>query len=220
MGSIDNENYLAMIKNISARGILKTPRIINAFMEIDRENFVDSIYKEQAYEDKALPIKAGQTISQPSTVAFMIELLDPQPGDNVLDIGSGSAWTTALLAHIVRPNGNVVGVEIMPELVEFGLRNIQKYFLPNAKLYPATKDLGYPSNAPYNKILVSAQSNEIPDELLSQLKDGGVMVLPLNSTLVKVEKVTEDEIKTKEYPGYVFVPLINPTTSKERTNVI
>ena len=93
-------------------GVLKTPVLKAAFKVVDRKDFVAGDYAIEAYEDYPLPIGYGQTISQPTTVAFMCELLGPKRGDKILDLGSGSGWTTALLAHVVGPEGSVVGVEI------------------------------------------------------------------------------------------------------------
>lgn len=120
--------------------VLKTPDIIDAFKRIDRADFVPEKYRNEAYEDYPLPIGFGQTISQPATVAFMFELLRPKPGDIVLDIGSGSGWTVAMLASIVGNTGYVTGVEIIPELVTFGRKNLRKYPFVNASILSAREE--------------------------------------------------------------------------------
>ncbi len=191
-------------------GVLKTQEIKKAFAEVDRKDFVRPEYFDLAYEDIPLPIGYGQTISQPTTVAFMLELLQPKKGLKVLDVGTGSGWTTALLAHIVGKEGEVVGVEIIPELVEFGKQNISRYCKGlNANIFLAKKEFGYPLESPYDRILVSASGNEVPVALIRQLKKGGVMIIPVKNSIWKVirRSVNTDDIWKEEYPGFVFVPL-------------
>src|SRR5687767_9613389 len=116
-----------LMDELIAEGVLRTPRILEAFRAIDRADFVPDDLKGQADVNAPLPIGEGQTISQPLTVAFMLELLQPQPGNNILDLGSGSGWQTALLAHIVGGEGRVTALEIIPELYEQSRKNIEKY---------------------------------------------------------------------------------------------
>ena len=188
-------------------GVLRNPRIREAFQEIDRANFVEPDYHVESYEDYPLPIGQGQTISQPTTVAFMLELLGAEEGDSVLDVGSGSGWTTALLASIVGKDGSVLGVEIVPELVKQGKRNLAKYKFPHASIMPAGKKHGSEADGPFDRILVNASAEELSDDLMEQLKVGGVMVMPIKESIWRFEKIAEDDIETREYPGFVFVPL-------------
>ena len=116
-----------LIDSLIEEGWLKTPRIIEAFRKIKRVDFLPREIKDLAELNEALSIGYGQTISQPLVVAFMLELLDPQPGNKILDIGSGTGWTTALLAQIVGQKGKVIAIDIIPELVEFGKQNVAKY---------------------------------------------------------------------------------------------
>ena len=116
-----------LVKHLRELGVLKSPQIIAAFLAIDRARFVSDELKAEAYIDEALPIGEGQTTSQPYTVAFMLELLEPQAGEVILDIGSGSGWQTAILAKIAGKTGKVHAVEIIPELCELGRRNVGKY---------------------------------------------------------------------------------------------
>jgi len=109
-----------LIQNLIDNGSLKTPEIIAAFQKIDRGDFVPDEVKNLAYENMALPIGWGQTISQPQVVAFMLELLQPQKGEKILDVGSGSGWQTALLASIVGDTGNVTAIASIPEVFAFG----------------------------------------------------------------------------------------------------
>lgn len=182
--------------------------IERAFSNISRKNFVPDALIDQAELDTPLPIGYGQTISQPYTVNLMLNWLEAQPGDNVLDVGSGSGWTTALLSEIVGPKGKVYAVEIIPELLEFGKANCEKAKVKNAKFFKAIKEYGLPKYAPYDRILVSASAQSLPVELLSQLKAGGKMVIPVQHDILEITKISENEYETITHPGFVFVPLI------------
>ena len=189
--------------------VLATPRLKEAFRAIDRADFVHSDYLPEAYEDYPLPIGKGQTISQPATVAFMLEQLGVAPGERVLDVGSGSGWTTALLGSIVGERGRVFGIELVPEIVDFGKHNLAKYHLPQATIEEAGRGvLGKSAEAPFDRILVSAAAEKLPQELVSQLKEGGVMVAPLGDSICRIEKRGAGKITKKCYPGFAFVPLI------------
>ncbi len=189
-------------------GVLKTEKIIEAFKNIDRKNFVLDTYKNECYEDRPLPIPAEQTISQPTTVAIMLELLQPKKGDKILDVGTGSGWTTALLAHTVGNTGQVYGVELHKELVTFGKKNLSKYSFLNVEINEASKTLGIPKKAPFDKILVSAESKDMPSELIQQLKNNGRMVIPIKNDVVVIDKNKQGKIHTKKIWGFSFVPLI------------
>jgi len=188
--------------------VFKNARVKEAFQRVDRKDFVIGDYRVEAHEDYALPLLEGQTISQPTTVAFMLELLNPQEGDLVLDVGSGSGWTTALLAHIVGEKGSVLGVERVKELVLFGEKNLSKYNFKNVSI-KGSVGTGDKESAPYDRILVSAAfKEEIPSELIDQLKPGGVLVAPVDESIVRLEKDINGKTKTKVYQGFVFVPFI------------
>lgn len=197
-----------LTNHLTDTGILKTSRIVDAFRTIDRADFVPRKYLNEAYGDYPLPLGYGQTISQPTTVAFMLEKLQPQAGEKILDVGSGSGWTTALLAQIVGPAGKVCGVEIVPELAELGRKNLANYELNWAEIKLVTGELGCPPLAPFNKILVSAAAEELPDELLSQLKSGGRLVIPIQNSIWQIDKAAAGKFRQQEFPGFVFVPLV------------
>jgi protein-L-isoaspartate(D-aspartate) O-methyltransferase len=197
-----------MVEDLRKQGVLKSPEIIDAFLKIDRKKFLKVEQYAHAYDDSPLPTLSGQTISQPYTVAFMFELLKPLEGQTVLDIGSGSGWTTTMLAELVGVEGKVTGTEIIPALVELGRENVEKFKHKNIKIEQAVRnELGIKGEM-FDRILVSASASKMPNELIDQLKPGGVMVIPVGENIVKLEKSSDDKIKTKDYPGFVFVPLV------------
>ena len=213
---------MSLINNLIQEEWLKTPLIIKAFQKIERKNFLPEDIKNLSELNQALPISSGQTISQPLVVAFMLEQLQPQIGDKILDIGSGSGWTSALLAEIVGEKGKVIAIEIISELKEFGEQNVAKYnFIEKGivQFICADGSKGYAKEAPFDKILVSAAiysaKNEIsngieviPQVWKEQLKINGRIVVPINSSIWLFIKKSAKEFEQKEIPGFVFVPLI------------
>ncbi len=202
----------ALISTLREAGYLRTPSYIDAFNKIRREYFVLPEYAHEAYINYPLEIGFRQTISQPATVAFMIERLKPTKNDKILDIGSGSGWQSALLGHIVGPGGRVVGIELIPELAKFGQENIKRFRMPWVKIINADGSCGYPEEAPYDKIIAAAAvQDEVPRALVDQLKVGGKMLIPLGAkrqSLFLLTKLSDDKFKYKEYKGFVFVPMI------------
>lgn len=196
-----------LIRHLIQRGVLQTPEIIEAFEAVDRIKFVPLLSRARAYGDHPLSIGHQQTISQPYTVAFMLEELRPRTGDRVLDVGTGSGWTTALMAHIVGPMGRVEGTEIVPVLVKFGRKNLMKFDYPNAAISPAGETIGLHGEK-FDKILVSAAAQQLPQALVRQLKVGGHMVIPVGGSIFRIDKVSETDIRHTEHAGFSFVPLI------------
>src|SRR4030042_6288125 len=202
----------SLIKDLIYQDYLKTDRIIEAFSKIKRVDFVPEELESSKQANIPLPIGQGQTISQPLTVAFMLEKLEPQIGDKVLDIGSGSGWTTALLAYIVGKKGKVIGMERIQELCHFGMNNVSKYHLiegGRVKIVFTDGSKGYINEAPYQRILVSAAAGEIPKELKKQLAIGGRLVIPVKSSIWMIEKISDKDFQEVESPGFAFVPLIS-----------
>jgi len=200
-----------LVNNLIKDGYLKTDSIINAFSEIERIEFVPEELELQAEANIALPIGYGQTISQPMTVAVMLELLAAEPGQKILDVGSGSGWITALVSHIVGEQGKVIGIEIVPELMEMGKRNAEKYSYVSkgiAEFYNTDGSKGFSEQAPFDRIIVSASAQEVPQALKDQLKVGGKMVIPVKNSLWYLEKTGEDDFQKEEFPGFAFVPLV------------
>ena len=204
-------SIMNLIDNLIKEDWLKTPEIIEAFRKIKRIDFLPEDSKDLANLNEALPIEYGQTISQPLVVAFMLELLQPRVGEKILDIGSGSGWTTALLAEIVGERGKIIAVEIVPELKKFGEKNVAKYnFIEKGivEFICADGSKGCQKEAPFDKILASASAEKLPLAWKEQLKIEGKIVTPIGSSIWQFYKKTEKEFESIEYPGFAFVPLI------------
>lgn len=202
-------DYEAMLQMLVEEGYLTTPRYLEAFRQAKRADFLPEGMELEAAVNAPLPIGANQTISQPLTVAFMLELLSPQPGDKVLDVGSGSGWTTAILAQIVGPRGHVYAIERIPELQAFGQRNVAKYGFTNVTMICGDGSRGLPEHAPFDRIQVAAAAREIPQPLLDQLAVGGKMIIPTQKDDLRlVTRVAKEKYETKIFPGFLFVPLV------------
>ena len=200
-----------LVNDLIKNGYLRNDDIIDAFSNVHRIEFIPEDLSSQSDANIPLPIGCGQTISQPLTVAFMLELLDPKRGQNILDVGSGSGWTTGLLAHIVGEKGRVTAMEKIKDLCEIGKKNINKFgFIKKgiAEVYCESAKNGFEKNAPYDRILVSASVDEVPQIFEKQLSIGGKMVIPVRNSIWYVEKRGEDDIYIEKYPGFSFVPFI------------
>ena len=156
--------------------------IIAAFEAIPRRLFVDVALAQQAYDDKALPIGMGQTISQPSTVAHMLELLEVSPRDEILEIGAGSGFLTALLSVMAK---NVYAVERIPQLFEKARSTVRSLGRRNAFFRSGNGADGWSDYAPFDKIIVSAGATVLPQSFKEQVKEGGIILIPLKNRLVR-----------------------------------
>jgi protein-L-isoaspartate(D-aspartate) O-methyltransferase len=190
-------------------------RVADAFEAVPRVAFLPRRQQRFAQLDQALDIGYGVTNSQPTTVRDMLELLDPQPGDRVLDVGSGSGWTTALLARLVGRDGSVIGVERIRQLVKLSREAVRSVISESAtgnfgavEIHEAEAGvLGWPAEAPYDRVLVSAAADRLPTALVDQLEVGGVLVAPVQGVMLRVTR-TEGEPEVEQHGRYVFVPLI------------
>ncbi|MDI6821196.1 MAG: protein-L-isoaspartate O-methyltransferase, partial [Patescibacteria group bacterium] len=191
MAILNNES---LVDNLIKAGYLKTASIIDAFKTIDRAQFVKEEDQKHAYVNYPLAIGFGQTISQPLTVAFMLELLSPKLGEKILDIGAGSGWQTALLAQIVgdplhqqaEGGDRVIAIERISELKTFAEKNISKYgFIEKGivKIIEGDGSRGYEEEAPFDKIIAAAAGKNIPEFWKKQLKIGGLIVAPVNQSI-------------------------------------
>ncbi|WP_435202779.1 protein-L-isoaspartate O-methyltransferase family protein [Janibacter sp. GS2] len=181
-----------------------------AFARTPRAGFLPERDRRRAAEDRPVPIGHDQTNSQPSTVAAMLRLLDVRPGQGVLDVGSGSGWTTALLADLVGSGGRVIGVERVPSLVDTSRAVLAPLDRPWARVRQAEPGvLGAPGEAPFDRILVSAEAQALPEELIEQLTDEGVLVVPVRGEMVRLARDAHGRRVTR-HGFYRFVPLIAP----------
>lgn len=183
-------------------------RIKEALFKIKRSWFLPEQEKIYADEDRPLPIGYSQTNSQPSTVKMMINWLSPQPGEKILDVGAGTGWTTALLSYLVEPAGSVYATEKIPQLLQLAEINCQKASCKNTQFFLAGNQYGLKQHAPFDKILVNAAAQKLPIDLVNQLTIGGRMVIPVNSDILVINKISDTEYKTENHGGFVFVPLV------------
>lgn len=191
-----------MIAVLKAKGFPEY--IINAFAKINREDFVPESLVTYTYEDMALPVEDGSTISQPSTVAFMLMLLEPKQGQKILEIGSGSGYALALLSEIIK-EGKIYGIELIQRLAVKSKNLLQRD--SNIEILNRDGSKGLPEFAPFDRILISASCPEIPYYLLNQLKDNGIIVAAVKQSIIQIKR-EGDKFIVKEFPGFAFVPLI------------
>ena len=200
---------LGMVREqIEARGI-STPAILDALKTVPRHRFVPGKYEAYAYQDSPLPIGYGQTISQPFIVAYMTEIIEPQPGDKILELGTGSGYQAAILAQIV---DQVYSIEIIPQLAQRNAQLLEQLGYTNIHSKQGDGYFGWPERAPFDAIVVTAAAPYVPPPLLEQLKLGGKMVIPVGSpfrtqNLLLVEKSFAGDIRTRNLLPVRFVPL-------------
>lgn len=209
---LHNNTKEFLIDSLVKDGYLKTPVLIEAFKKIDRQDFVPPELKPVAYENYPLSIGFGQTISQPLTVAFMLELLEPKAGEKILDIGAGSGWQTSILAEVVGSGGKIIAIERIPEIETFGEANIKNYgFLEKGtvEIFLGDGAKGFEEQAPYDKIIAAASAAKIPDVWKEQLKIGGRIVAPVGESVVLLEKTSQNQFSEKSFFGFAFVPLVS-----------
>jgi protein-L-isoaspartate(D-aspartate) O-methyltransferase len=185
------------------------PRVLAVMQAVPRHEFVSERYEHQAYEDRPLPIGHGQTISQPFIVALMTDLLQVGPDATVLEVGTGSGYQAAVLAHLVR---EVHTVEIIPELAESAAQRFDRVGYANVRSYTGDGYYGVPEPAPYDGIVVTAAAHQVPPPLIQQLKPGGIMVIPVGGGfalqhLMLVEKDADGRVRTRQTLPVRFVPL-------------
>lgn len=197
-----------LLQELIRDGWLKTPAIVAALRAIDRKNFVPEAVKPFAYENRALPIGWGQTISQPLTVAFMLEQLEPASGQAVLDIGYGSGWQTALLAHVVGSTGRVYALERVPELAAWGKENVLRAGFQNVQFFCADGSQGLPQGAPFDRIIAAASARRLPAAWKKQLKKGGRLVAPVGESIVVLTRQGRDDFQEQVHHGFAFVPFV------------
>ena len=201
------DDLIIFLKNMK---FLTDNNVESAFRNIPRHEFIPSSELDRAYYNEPLPIMKNQTISQPGVVSRMSEWLDVKDGQNILEIGTGSGWQTAILSYLVG-TGTVYSIEIHPELEKFARKNLEKFCLDNVNVILGDGSMGYPEAAPYDRIIITAACTEIPFPLLDQLSDDGLIIAPVGDTsqsLVLLKKTSKGIIEVKNESNYVFVPLL------------
>ncbi len=201
-----------VIKNLLQMGYIKSSSVKRAMLKVPRELFVPKNYYEEAYIDDPLTIPGGQTISALHMHAITLSELDLKRGEKVLEVGAGSGILLAYIREIVGKKGKVVGVEINKETYEFAKRNLNKTKYRDVKLIHEDGSLGYPKYAPYDKIVISAASPDIPKPVIEQLKPNGLLLIIIGSpfgeqNLIKVNKTNSGKLIKKELLPVIFVPL-------------
>jgi protein-L-isoaspartate(D-aspartate) O-methyltransferase len=193
---------------LRARGI-SDPRVLDAMLRVPRHEFVSPAHRAQAYEDHPLPIAEGQTISQPYVVALMLEALQLEPGEKVLEVGAGSGYATALLAELA---AQVYAIERHDALAGSARDVLARLGYSNVKVLTGDGTLGLPSVAPFDAILVSAAASSLPAALISQLREGGRMIVPIgagDSQQLQFIRIVNGHPVISEREAVRFVPLIH-----------
>jgi len=196
-----------LVEVVAAKGIHNT-KVLDALRAIPRHLFMDSSFEDHAYQDKPFPIAADQTISQPYTVAFQTELLEVAPNHKILEIGTGSGYQTAVLLHL---KTHVYTIERQRELFKKTSLFFKKMGYRPKKFVFGDGYKGLPEHAPFDGIIVTAGAPEVPKKLLSQLKIGGKLVIPVGTTdqtMLRITRKSETEFEREEFGSFRFVPLL------------
>jgi len=200
-------NKTQLIKSLKQQGF--SGKILNAFSKVSREDFVPEHIKQYAYENEPQPIGQGQTISQPYTIAKMLEMLDLKKGQKVLEVGSGCGYVLALIKIITK--SKVYGIEIIKELAEKSRNNLRDY--QDIKVYNKNGAKGLSEHSPFERILISAACKEVPKTLLNQLAENGILVAPVGEqydcSLVAIQKKKGEYIEKKKIDGFSFVKFVD-----------
>lgn len=193
----------SLISQLKSSGI-KNKKVLQAISQVPREKFIDNEYRKYSYENSPQPIGFNQTISQPYTVAFMLEKLKLRKTDKVLEIGTGSGYNAAVMSLLCK---KVITIELIKELAERSENNLKDY--KNVKVVHADGSLGFSKHAPYHRIISTAAVREIPEEWVSQLKDSGVIISPIGLLTSSIFKITKkgEKLTKQEWGNFSFVPL-------------
>jgi protein-L-isoaspartate(D-aspartate) O-methyltransferase len=200
-----------LVNDLAKKGITDQA-VLKAILAVPRHLFLDNAFDEWAYKDNAFPIDCEQTISQPYTVAYQTSLLEVKPKDKILEIGLGSGYQACVLYEM---GAKVYSIERHQHLHDQTANRLRKIGYPNIRTFYGDGFQGLPRFAPFDKILITAAAPEIPDELLKQLKTGGIMVIPLNDgnfqKMVKITKLENGEFRKEAFGHFRFVPMLKGT---------
>ncbi len=205
-----------LIQLMKKTGALSDKKVEEAIRKAPRHLFVPSKYVGSAYEDIPLQSKMGQTISQPSVVARMTQWLDVKEGHNVLEIGCGSGWQSAILSNLVGKQ-KVYSIERISEIVEFAKNNHNKADIKNVEIIHADGTLGLEEKSPFDRIIITAACAKIPQVLLDQLSEDGLIIAPVGEntqSMTLLRKTSQGIREEKKEYGYIFVPLIDKSNFK------
>ena len=204
------DEKIRLIERLKRYGYIRSKEVENAMLSIRREDFVPPSVRRYAYDDTPLEIGFGQTISAPHMVAMMCEELELKKGLKILEIGAGSGYHAAVISKIIGEEGKIYSIERIVELAEFARKNLEKAGIKNVEVIEGDGSLGLPEHAPYDRILVTCSAPDIPEPLIEQLKEGGIILIPVGRTfsvLIKGVKRREG-LEKKEICECAFVPLI------------
>jgi protein-L-isoaspartate(D-aspartate) O-methyltransferase len=217
---LEKSAWERLIDGLAKEGVLRSEKVINALRVVPREKFLPENMRNYASVDTPLPIGFGQTASAPHMVAIMNEALELNVGNRVLEVGAGSGWHAATIAEIVAPHdfprsewGHAYTVEIIHELADFARKNIMNMgYGDRVSIAVGDGSLGYAEFAPYDRVLVTSAAPAVPKPLVDQLKNGGVMLVPVGNatlfqTLLKIKKDAEGKTSEENLGGVAFVPL-------------
>jgi protein-L-isoaspartate(D-aspartate) O-methyltransferase len=203
-----------MVQRLVKEGYVRTPAVASALRSVPRHCFLPRDRQGLAYVDSPIDIGEGQTISAPHMVAMMLERLELAPGHKVLEVGGGSGYHAACVAHLVRPGGTVCSVEYVPALAERSRGNLAAAEVPEGEVSVVAGDgsLGLEAASPFDRIFLSCAAPEVPPPLLKQLRAPGILLAPVGSrhlqSLVRVVKDTEGRLHREDHGGCIFVPLM------------
>ena len=217
---MEKAGWEKLIDSLIKQKILRTPKVIKAMRSLPRTNFLPSNMQDYTSEDTPLPIGFGQTISAPHMVAIMNEALRLEVGLKVLEVGAGSGWHAAIIAEIIAPKeaprsewGHVYTVEIVQGLADTARKNVMNAgYGDRVSIIGADGSKGFPEKAPYDRVVVTAAAPSVPKPLVDQLKENGIMLVPVGSptlfqNLLKITKRADGKISEENLGGVAFVPL-------------
>lgn len=204
------KNRKDLVKKLELKGYIKSDVVKQAFLKVPREEFIPENMKDQAYADSPLEIGSGQTISAPHMIAIMCEELFLKPGQKILEIGTGSGYHAAIVADITGKSGHIYSVERHSNLADKAKENLRKVNIKNVTVEIGDGSKGIPKFQPYDRIFVTCAAPDIPQTLVDQLKDPGMLLIPVGSMFCELKRFEKNKGKTsvKNLGGCAFVPLI------------
>ncbi|MDI6842357.1 protein-L-isoaspartate O-methyltransferase [Methanothermobacter wolfeii] len=202
-----------MVQELIDKGYIRSEPVRRAMEKVPRDEFVPEEEKHRAYMDMPLPIGEGQTISAPHMVAMIAEILDLREGMKVLEIGSGCGYNAAVIAEIIGKDGHLYTIERIRSLYERARRKLRELGYDNVTVIHGDGSQGWPEEAPYDRIYVTAAAPYVPEPLMEQLGLGGKLLIPVGSDkfyqeLVLIERISDEDYRSENLGGVAFVPLI------------